>query len=77
MISDEVFVQQVPQSTFNSRTLPAERLVSTEFVKLDAEHQVVFLNKIMGNISESTVSMNEKISTVKFVETLYQYRCSK
>lgn len=63
-------MQQVPESNFDSRLLPVERLTSSEFVKLEAEQQKVFLNKIMGNIQGSTVSVNEKINTLKYLETL-------
>lgn len=61
---------QVPESNFDSRILPAERLMSSEFVKLEAEQQENFLNKIIGNIHGSTVPLNEKINTLKYIETL-------
>uniref|UniRef100_A0A7I4CYJ5 Protein kinase domain-containing protein n=1 Tax=Physcomitrium patens TaxID=3218 RepID=A0A7I4CYJ5_PHYPA len=63
-------IEKVPESNFDSRLLPVERLTSSEFVKLEAEQQKVFLNKIMGNIQGSTVSVNEKINTLKYLETL-------
>ena len=63
-------MQQVPESNFDTRILPAERLTSSEFVKLDAEQRETFLNKIMGNIHGSTVPLNEKINTLKYLETL-------
>ena len=61
---------QVPESNFDSRILPSERLISSEFVKLEAEQQESFLNKIIGNIHGSTVPLNEKINTLKYLETL-------
>lgn len=63
-------MQQVPESNFDSRILPAERLTSSEFVNLEAEQQEAFLKKIMENVHGSTVPLNEKINTLKYVETL-------
>lgn len=39
-------------------------------MKLEAEQQETFLNKIMGNVHGSTVPVNEKINTLKYLETL-------
>lgn len=63
-------IEKIPESTFDSRILPAERLTSSEFVKLEAEQQETFLNKVMGNVHGSTVPVNEKINTLKYLETL-------
>lgn len=63
-------MQQVPESNFDTRILPAERLAASEFVKLEVEQRETFLNKIMGNVHLSTVPLNEKINTLKYLETL-------
>ncbi|KAG0627834.1 hypothetical protein M758_2G231400 [Ceratodon purpureus] len=63
-------IEKVPESNFDSRILPAERLTSSEFVNLEAEQQEAFLKKIMENVHGSTVPLNEKINTLKYVETL-------
>lgn len=44
--------------------------MSSEFVKLEAEQQETFLNKIMANVHGSTVPVNEKTNTLKYLETL-------
>ncbi|XP_024394414.1 serine/threonine-protein kinase RUNKEL [Physcomitrium patens] len=61
-------IEKVPESNFDSRMLPVERLTSSEFVKMESEQQDAFLNKIMTNIHGSSV--NEKINTLKYLETL-------
>jgi serine/threonine-protein kinase ULK4 len=63
-------MQQIPESNFDIRILPAERLTSSEFVRLETEQRETFLKKIMENVHGSTVPLNEKINTLKYVETL-------